>query len=170
MGALLVHVGEIADALAIHPAKSLSFRMADFASFGERISAARGTSSQFLALLARLEKTQSQFAAEDDGLVEVLRLLLEQEHIEGISVGDLFRKCRQVAEHNGLLIARSAQGFGRLVSNMRRVVELELQVRLLESASHARYRRISLVPADDTKPTSRKTSPGEQSKSQQTGL
>jgi hypothetical protein len=153
MGALLVHVGEIADALDTYPAKSLSFRMADFASFGERIFAARGTSSQFLALIARLEKTQSQFAAEADGLVEVLRLLLEQERIESIRVGDLFRKCRQIAEENGLLIARSAQGFGRHLTNMRRVIEIELQVRLVEAIGHAGSRRISLVPVGDRKPT-----------------
>ena len=42
MGALLAELGEIADALVTHPAKSLSFRMADFASFGERASAASG--------------------------------------------------------------------------------------------------------------------------------
>ena len=154
MGALLERLGEIADALSIHPAKSLSFRVADFAAFGERIFAAHETSSRFLDLLARLEKVQAQFAAEADGLVEALRLLLEQGPVEDISVGDLFQKCRQVADNNGLQIARSAQGFGRHLTNMRRVIELELQVRLLESAPHARYRRISLVPANDSKPTS----------------
>jgi hypothetical protein len=154
MGALLSFLGETADALAIHPAKSLSFRMADFAAFGERIFAARQASSQFLDLLAQLERVQARFAAEADGLVEALRLLLEQGPVEDISVGDLFRKCQKIAEDNGLSIARSAQGFGRHLSNMRRLIELELQARLLESVSHARYRRISLVPAEDTKPTS----------------
>jgi hypothetical protein len=153
MGALLVHLGEITDAVAACAAKSLPFRMADFASFGERIFAARGTSSQFLALLARLEKTQSQFAAEADGLVEVLRFLLEQEPIENISVGDLFRKCRKIAEDNGLLIARSAQGFGRHLSNMQRVIEIELQVHPVVVIGHAGSRRISLVAVGDSKPT-----------------
>ena len=127
--------------------------MADFAAFGERIFAAREASARFLDLLARLERVQARFAAEADGLVGALRLLFEQGPVEDISVGDLFRKCQKVAEDNGLSIARSAQGFGRHLSNMRRVIELELQVRLLESAPHARYRRISLVPANDSKPT-----------------
>jgi hypothetical protein len=136
MGAVLNRLGRISGALVIHPAKSLAFRMADFASFGERIAAAQGESSVFLDLLAKLEKTQARFAAEADGLVEALRLLLEQENVTDISVGDLFRKCRKIAEDNGLQIARSSQGFGRHLTNMRRVIEPELQARLIESAFH----------------------------------
>ena len=154
MGALLTRLAKIADSLATCPAKPLSFRMADFAAFGERIYAANGESSKFLDLIARLDRVQAQFAAEADGLVEALRLLLEEGPVEDISVGDLFRKCQKIAEDNGLSIARSAQGFGRHLTNMRRVIELELQVRLVESASHARYRHISLVPTDGRKPTS----------------
>ena len=145
MGALLLQLGEIADALAKSPAKSLPFRMADFASFGERVFASRGTSSEFVALLTRLEKIQARFAAEGDGLVEALRLVLEEEAIEDMSVGDLFKKCRRVADDNALPLARNAQGFGRHLNNMRRVIEIELQRRLVVSDGHAGFRRISLV-------------------------
>ena len=152
MGALLTQLGEIADALPNAPPKSLPFRMADFASFGERIFRARGTSSEFLALLTRLEKVQAKFASEADGLVAALRLLLERESIRDISSGDLFRKCSQIADDNSLLMAKTAQGFGNHLTNMRRVIEIELQVRFLETGGHAGSRHISLVPVGAAKP------------------
>ena len=91
-------------------------------------------------------------------MVEALRFLLEQGRIEDIDVGDLFKKCRQVANDNGLLIAKSAQGFGRHLTNMRRVIEIELQVRLVEATGHAGSRRISLIPVGQRKPASNATS------------
>lgn len=139
MGELLVQLGEIADSLPTLPPKSLAFPMADFASFGERIFRGRGTSSEFLDLLTKLERVQAQFASEGDGLVEVLRVLLEKEPVEDINVGDFFRKCQQVGNDHGLLIAKNAQGFGRHLNNLRRVIEVELLVRLVEKTGHAAH-------------------------------
>jgi hypothetical protein len=145
MGSLLLHLGAIADALQVSPPKSLPFRMADFASFGERIFATRDESAGFLCLLKRLERKQAEFASEGDGLVESLRLLFEREPVKAMSVADLHKKCSQIAQDHNLSIARNAHSFGRHLSNMRRVVEIELGVRVVETRGHAGKRLVSLV-------------------------
>jgi hypothetical protein len=146
MGALLVRAGNIADSLPEHPAKPTRFRMADFASFGERVCASLKESSEWVQLLDRLEKAQTEFASDGDGVVDALRVLLIRERVEGISIGDLFRMCRDVATSHGFLFPKSCQAFGRRLSSMRRVIEIELGVRFQESHGHRRERMLSIVP------------------------
>ena len=146
MGSLLLRTGEIADALPKYAAKALQFRMADFASFGERVFAPLGESSDWIDLLIRLEKAQTEFASEGDGLIDALRVLLTQERAEGVPVGDLFQMCRSVAESHGFIFPRSCQSFGRRLSSMRRVIEIELGVHCQELRGHGGRRTISLVP------------------------
>ena len=50
------------------------------------------------------------------------------------------------------MIAKSPQGFGRHLTNMRRVIEIELQVRFLETSGHGATRYITLAPVGTTKP------------------
>ncbi len=146
LGSLLLRAGEIADALPAHPAKSLRFRMADFASFGERVSASLGKSPDWIKLLDRVEKAQAEFASDGDGVVDALRVLLTQESIKGMPVGDLYQKCEQIANSRGYIFPKSKQSFGRRLSSMRRVIEIELGVRFLDSRKHADQRVISLLP------------------------
>jgi hypothetical protein len=145
MGSLLLRTGKIADALPEHPAKDLRFRMADFASFGERVFASHGGSSNWIELLGRLEKAQTEFASEGDGLIDALRLLLDGERVEEVSISELFQKCRKVAESHGFIFPRSCQSFGRRLSSTRRVIEIELGVRFQESRVHGGQRLVSLV-------------------------
>lgn len=147
MGSLLVRAARIADLLPEHPAKALPFRMADFASFGERVFASHGGSSRWIDLLARLEKAQTEFASEGDGLVDALRVLLTRERVEMLPVSQLFRMCRDIAEFHGFSFPRSCQSFGRRLSSTRRVIEIELGVRLKESHVHGGQRLVSLVPS-----------------------
>jgi hypothetical protein len=104
-----------------------------------------GKSSEFLDLLGRLEKKQAEFAAEGDGIISALQVLLgRSESLDEISVAELFRKCSAVAEEFGLLIPRTAQGFGQRLSSMRRIIELELGVNFIEMRGHERRRFVSL--------------------------
>jgi hypothetical protein len=64
--------------LASKPAPPLAFRMADFAAFGGSLFALRGRTSDWTELLAILERAQAGFAAQNDGLVEVLRISAER--------------------------------------------------------------------------------------------
>jgi hypothetical protein len=146
MGALLVHAGEISDSLPGHPAKHLRFRMADFASFGERVFARHGKSSGWIELLAQLEGAQTAFASEGDGIVDTLRLLLERGPVEAMAIRDLFRLCSDVAESHGFIFPRSCQSFGRRLTSVSRVIEIELGVHFQEWHGHRGLRTISLMP------------------------
>lgn len=81
--------------------------------------------------------------------MEFLRGLLERQGGSGlgpVAVADLFRQAREQAEAEGLPFPRTAQGFGRRLSVLRRVLELELGVRFQEERGHRRERRVSLTP------------------------
>lgn len=150
MGFLLIGAGEIVDALSKYPARALSFRMADFASFGERVSAMDGKSTQWVDLLVRLEKAQTEFASADDGLVDALRILLSRDRVSEMSVTELFKACKEIADLHGFMFPRSCQSFGRRLSSTCRVIEIELGVRFQESRGHGGQRIISLTTSKES--------------------
>jgi hypothetical protein len=120
--------------------------MADFAAFGWRVFASVGQTAGWESLLKRLEGVQSTFASEGDGVVVALGELLKRGGgVRGLSVGELFKQCRSIAETQELLFPRTAQAFGRRLSTLRRVIELSLGVRYLEEYGHGGFRRVSLV-------------------------
>ncbi|MBI4463839.1 MAG: hypothetical protein HY647_03950 [Acidobacteria bacterium] len=145
-GDLLTELAAIADGLATITAPALPFRMADYAAFGWRMFARVGKENEWESLLARLEESQSGFASEGDGTIEALRLLLEQcgGSIRQTPVGDLFTECRKIADAQGLPFPRTAIGFGKRLTNMRRVIELEFKVSFRERQERGRARVISL--------------------------
>jgi hypothetical protein len=146
-GHLLTRLGAIADSLHGRPAPPpLAFRMADFAAFGWRVFSEHA--AEWEALLERLEHAQAAFASDGDGLVDVLRLLVERDGTLGpIEVGDLFKVGAKVAEEKGLNFPKNANTFGRRLTNTRRVIELELGVRFREERRHEHKRWITLTPA-----------------------
>lgn len=145
MGSLLNRVGQIADSLPDHPTKALRFRMADFASFGEQVSASHGRSSDWIELLGRLESAQVEFASEGDGLVDSLRVLLAREQVDAMPISQLYRRCKDVAESHCFAFPRSCQSFGRRLTSTRRVIEIELGVHFQESRVHGGQRLVSFV-------------------------
>jgi len=147
LGDILHQVGQIADLLPQTEVKSLRLRMADFASFGARVLEPLGQLSQWSALLGKVEATQAGFAAEGDGVLAALRLLIEREGpINDVSVGDLYKKTKAIAEQESFPFPRSAQGFGRYLSTHKRIVELELGVELIESRHGGGVRGVSFRP------------------------
>jgi hypothetical protein len=141
MASLLNFAAESADAIANVPPKPIAFRMADFASFGNRLFAHRGVPDAFLVVLRRLEKRQANFAADGDGLIWVLNDFLA--HSTGdveIPVTELFTECSKIAEREGAVFPRTVQGFGQRLSSMRRVIELELGAKVTEVRGHERRR------------------------------
>jgi hypothetical protein len=145
MGALLNRLASLADALPQIEAPRMPFRMADYAAFGWRVFKACGREGDWLTLLSRLEAAQAGFAADGDGLIEVLRTLLERDgRIGPIKSGELFLRCSVVAAERGLPLPRTASGFGQKLTNMRRVIELELRAKLIEERGHQRGRTITI--------------------------
>lgn len=146
-GELLTRLGTIADGLAKTTAPALPFRMADYAAFGWRVFAMIGKEKEWEALLGRLEKAQAGFASEGDGVVEALRAVLEQKRGVGpIKVADLFKECAAIAEAESLSFPRTANGFGKKLTNLRRVIELELKVKVREERKGGRWRWVTLTP------------------------
>jgi hypothetical protein len=149
-GELLAELGRIADALKQTTPPALPFRMADFAAFGWSAFARSGQTDYWLALLARLEAAQAGFASTDNALIMVLRTLLDRDHgrVEPSLVKDLFKECAGIAESESMPFFKTAKGFGQALTNMRRVIEIELAVKFVEHTGHARQRKIALVPVN----------------------
>ncbi|HXH48174.1 MAG TPA: hypothetical protein VNM47_02270 [Terriglobia bacterium] len=147
IGELLLWAGAIADCLGNVTLPALQFRMADFASFGWAVASSAGQEAEWLDLLGKLERGQIEFASEGDSLVMVLRGILESDGvIEPIDVGSLYKKCSALAEDESLPFPKSAQGFGRHLTNMRRVVEIELNAVVKEERGAGNRRYVSIRP------------------------
>jgi hypothetical protein len=146
MGAVLLRVGEMADRLRQTPPRPVPHRMADFASFGDRVLRAGEEADGFLVKLEQLESQQSGFAADNDGVVLTLRIWLDRNaNVGEVPVGQLFEQCRNLAEDGGFAFPKTVQAFGRYLSSLKRVIELELEVRLTERYGQGRQRFVSLV-------------------------
>ena len=154
MGALLSSVAQIADTLRTQPPTAVAYRMADFAVFGHRIYSGAGRGDEFLALLKKVEKRQAEFAADGDGVIAALAVLLNK--IQGttveLPVGELYKQTREIADSEGFAFPANAQGFGQRLSAMRRVIAIELGATYSEFRGHARHRIIRLAPVKLAKP------------------
>jgi hypothetical protein len=142
LGALLTCIGRIADKLESVEAPALPFRMADFASFGWRV--VHPYSDRWLELLGRVEAAQASFAAMGSVIVEILSELLEKcgGQIGPISTSDLHKDCLGQAKERPF--PRTVQSFGQRLTNMRRVLELELDIEFYEERGHAGQRIVTL--------------------------
>jgi hypothetical protein len=146
MDELLLRAGSIADSLASINLPALPFRMADFAAFGWAVAHAAGRDTEWEGLLGKLEAGQMQFAGEGDSLVAVLRTILDRDgRIGPVDVGGLYKTCAAVAEGECLPFSRTAQGFGKHLTNMRRVIEIELGAKFSEERSGWR-RYVTIQP------------------------
>lgn len=162
MGDLLRLVKEAALALAATTSPNLSFRMADFASFGWRIFKSRGDEKRWEQLLARLETTQSEFAAEGDILVEVIRTFLAQtpKPRPRLSTGELFERCRPLAEGKRLPFPRTAQSFGKAFWDRQRPIEVELHVRVHKEIGQGGRAFVTFVDSSDGTPPVKEVTEG----------
>jgi hypothetical protein len=147
MGELLSRAGTIADSLARIPLPALQFRMADYASFGWAVARLAGQSAEWEALLSKLERGQMEFASEGDSLVIVLRSILEAEgRIGPIDAGELYKRCSALAQAESLPFAKSPQGFGKHLTNMKRVIEIELAAKFTEEKGAGNRRYLTIRP------------------------
>lgn len=148
MAELLTTLATIADRVDSTASQAVPFRMADYASFGHRIYLPIGRGDDWIQLLKRLEKAQSEFASEDDGVIAALKVLIAKQAINETTVPDLFRKCKDIADREQFLFPKNVQAFGKNLTNLRRTIELELSVIFRDRHRHAGERIISLIPHD----------------------
>jgi len=145
LGDILTRIAHAADALSIGPAPTMRFRMADYASFGWRILRPIGKDREWLEAIDSLHKVQMSFAAEGDGMISALGMLLENESEVGpISVRDLYSKIQEIAESERVSIPNSVDGFGKKLTSHKRIIEMELNVAYSEDRGHGRKRWITL--------------------------
>jgi hypothetical protein len=146
-GKLFAHLAVIADSIGQNPAPPLPFRMADFAAFGWSVSELQGRGGDWVELLGRLERAQAGFAAQNDGLIETVRILLQRKGRLGpVTTGELFKQCLEVARDECLAFPDTAQGFGRRLATTKRIIEVELKCRFTEESGHKGQRFITLSP------------------------
>ncbi len=144
-GDILIQGAQAADHLAKTQAPPLQFRMADYASFGWRILRPLGAEAAWLEVIQKLDRSQMVFAGEGDGMISALGALLESEaQIGPISVRDLYCKVREVADSQGFSAPKTVDGFGRKLTTMSRIIEMELGVTCSEDRGHGRKRWITL--------------------------
>jgi hypothetical protein len=144
MGELLLHA--VADSLVGLTLPALQFRMADFAAFGWAIAGTAGQEAEWIELLKKLERCQVELASEGDSLVMVLRTMLESDgRIGPIDSGSLYKKCAALADAESLRFPKTAQGFGQHLTNMKRIVEIELDAKVTDDRGHARQRTITIM-------------------------
>jgi hypothetical protein len=146
-GELFAHLAAIADSIGKRQTPPLAFRMADFAAFGWNLFALQGRERDWIELLAKLERAQAGFAAQNDGIVEAMRILLQRDGMIGpVTTGTLFKRCFEIAEAERLAFPETAQGFGRRLTAAKRTIELELRCRFTEETAHKGQRWITLTP------------------------
>jgi hypothetical protein len=151
MGDLLQELGRIQDRLATTSHIVVNYRMADFASFVERVAETDPTvgSTWVRNPLQGLSSLQSEFATDRDDLIEVLRLLLElnfaNREIPFTPIAVLYAQCVQMAQYAQLTIPQTLQGFGQRLSNDRHKIESRLDVKFSYLRGHCNQRRVQLT-------------------------
>ena len=120
----------------------LNYRMADFASFGWRLSHARGgseASERFCQSLAHLETEQARYTTEEDPVAACLTAWLSapMNLNREIETGELYVELIEIARKQGLLLPKTSASLGKRLHSARRALELDLGVKIgVKSTTH----------------------------------
>jgi hypothetical protein len=121
-------------------APRMGFRMADFASFGWRLSKARGgieAANAFYESLKKLEKEQASYTTEEDPVTACLGFWLSKESNYGreIDTGSLYSELTEIAEREGLMLPKTAAVFGKRIRLAKKAIEMTLDIKILNTQS-----------------------------------
>ena len=123
-------------------APQMEFRMADYASFGWRISQSRGgdaAAAQFYESIKKLEKEQAAYTTEEDPTATCLSgWLQESSNIDReIETGSLFAELGEIAKREGLLLPKTSAALGKRLRLARRALETSLDIKIhITSTTH----------------------------------
>ncbi len=149
---LLRMAGEVMEGIKSVPSPKLPFRMADFATFGWRIHKYQERENKWMEILQRLEKSQVEFASQGDVMIETLSQILAGGVEEPISTGELYQKCKPLADGADLPFPRTPQAFGKRFWEMQRMIELELGVRIIRESTHGGKIIVSFRKVSESSP------------------
>ncbi len=116
-------------------APPMDFRMADFASFGWRLSKAQGgdeKANTFSESLKKLEKEQATYTTEEDPVTFCLGLWLDNEknYDREIDTGILFTELSELAKREGLMLPKTAATFGKRLRQAKKAIEMTLDIKI----------------------------------------
>lgn len=131
-GELLNISAALVDKLDLTRKMRFRFRMADYAVCGSRILG-EDRNNEWKDILHKLTKAQSQFATEGDSITTALHVLLIEENgiIGPISTGELFARLGPIAGRLRLWFPETANGFGRMLINIKTAAETELDADIM---------------------------------------
>lgn len=116
-------------------APPLEFRMADFASFGWRLSMAQGqekATELFCQSLKKLEAEQAKYATEEDAVASCLAVWLQDPANldREIESGPLYTALGAIAKEQGLMLPKTSASMGKKLRLARKALELALEIRI----------------------------------------
>lgn len=119
----------------VSEAPRMGFRMADFASFGWRLSKARGgdqAANGFQESLKKMEKEQASYTTEEDPVSMCLGVWLENgsNYDVEIDTGKLYIELVKIANTEGLLLPKTAAVLGKRLRQARKAIELSLDIKI----------------------------------------
>lgn len=125
-------------------APRMDFRMADYASFGWRISMAQGgdrAASAFCEALKNLEKEQASYTTEEDPVTMCLGTWLQKENGFGrekksnfgreIDTGLLYKELSEIAREEGLMLPKTSASFGKRLRQAKKAIEMTLGIKIV---------------------------------------
>ena len=148
---LLTKLGEIVIKLKqITTTPRLKFRMSDFAQFGWIVHAknkhGEWESPEWEALLKNLEASQLDFSSEDDGIIEILRGLIETPGapLDNLRTAELYTSCKTIAKNKDIPFPFTVPSFGSKLAMLRGAIERSLNVCWTERVGHAGTKFITI--------------------------
>jgi DNA polymerase III delta prime subunit len=120
---------------------STSHRMADFATFAQRVGSVLGREDEVVAIFDKLGKDQSAFLLEEDPIAQALAAWLENPvNLDSpIASGDLFTALAETAQSQGTIFPfKSAVAFGQRLKHLTSNLEDNLSLVIHVEKGHAR--------------------------------
>lgn len=128
-------------------APRMNFRMADYASFGWRLSKAKGgdeAASVFCESLKKLEKEQAVYTTEEDSVTICLGFWLAKETNldREIDTGTLYAELSDIAKREGLMLSKTAAAFGKRLRQAKKAIEMTLDIKIagIQTTHTSRWR------------------------------
>jgi hypothetical protein len=144
---ILAVIARVQDALPQLAAPRPGLRLADFEKLGWCISAVFGEAEPWQAMIPRLRVAQAGFAVEGEGLVAVLRKLLENEDLAEQRTSEFYKQVRQTARDLELEseipgdAATCTKRINELQEALEAVLEIKISVRTLHGHSLIQIQR-----------------------------
>jgi len=135
-----------------------TFRIADFATFGLKLSDARGQKAEFEELLNKVSIVQKDFAVEEDSLVYALKILCKLNEMYGkeieYSAFDLHKKLLDITCQERYDIPefkaryKTVKSFARRIANIKSNIVNEVIIKVREIRSNKKLYTIELADKD----------------------